>query len=127
MARPIKVVTEQGKEVDQAVDLDLDALESEATQKPFRFRLGGEVFTMFGPDDVDWQVQAALDTDNVASLRAFIRELLGGDDETFGRFCAHKLPGRKLNRLIKDCYAHYAVTPPESPASQGSSRPTARL
>lgn len=126
MARPVKIVTEQGDEVPQPVDLDLDALDAEANAKPFTFRLGGEVFTMYGPDEVDWQVQAALDTDDADSLKAFIKELLGGDEEIFARFCSHKLSARKLSRLTKACYAHYVVTPPESPASQGSSKPTAR-
>lgn len=126
MARPVKIVTEQGDEVPQAVDLDLDTLEAEAKQKPFTFRLGGEVYTMYGPDDVDWQVQAALDTDDVDSLKAFIRELLGGGEEVFAKFSANRLTSRKLGRLIKACYAHYAVDPPESPASQGSLQPTAR-
>jgi hypothetical protein len=126
MPRAVKVVTEQGTEVPQPVDLDLDALESEATHRPFRFQLGGETFVMHSPDDVDWQVQASLDADDAESLKAFIRELLGGDEETFQRFCAHKLATRKLRKLTSDCYAHYATTPPESPASPSSSKPTAR-
>jgi hypothetical protein len=126
MPRAVKVVTEQGAEVPQSVDLDLDALESEATHAPFRFRLGGETFVMYGPDEVDWQVQAGLDSDDADSLKAFIRELLGGDEATFQRFCKHKLSARKLSKLTTSCYAHYATTPPESPASPDSSRPTAR-
>lgn len=126
MARPVKIVTEQGDEVPQDVDLDLDALEAEAQQKPFRFRLGGEVFTMYGPDDVDWRVQLALDTDDLGSMKAFIKELLGADENVFERFEAKRLTGGKLSRLIKDCYAHYGVSAPESQASQGLSKPTAR-
>jgi len=126
MPRAVKVVTEHGDEIPQSVDLDLDALEAEATQKPFTFRLGGEVFTMCGPDDVDWQVQARLDSDDTESFMAFIRELLGADDEVFKRFCSHRLTGKQLTKLTRACYDHYATTPPESQASPPSSRRTAR-
>lgn len=126
MPRAVKVVTQEGNEVPESVDLDLDALEAEAERKPFTFRLGGEVFVMYGPEDVDWQVQARLDTDDTDSFMAFIRELLGGNDEVFKRFCSHRLTGKQLSTLTTRCFEHYATTPPESQASPPSSRRTAR-
>lgn len=113
-----KVITQEGEPV---VHFDLDAVEDEATQTPFTFTLGGEVFTMLAPEDADWQVMT--DTDRPDWTRAFMQELLA---EEYERFAKHSVPIRKLNKLIEACTAHYGVTPGESKASARSSRSTRR-
>lgn len=114
-----KMITQDGEPV---VHFDLDALEDEANEVRFTFTLGGEVFTMLGPEDADWLVQ-----DNLAAgggLRDLMRELLG--DEDYERFVKHKVSGRKLGALIEACRKHYGVDAPESPASARSTRSTRR-
>lgn len=114
-----KMITQDGEPV---VHFDLDAFEDEANEVPFTFALGGEVFTMLGPEDADWLVQ-----DNLAdggALKDLMRELLG--DEDYERFVKHKVSGRKLGALIEACKKHYGISPPESRASAGSTRNTRR-
>lgn len=114
-----RMITQDGEPV---VHFDLDSVEDEANAVPFTFTLGGEVFTMLGPEDADWQVQDGL-VDGGAGLKDLMRELLG---EEYERFAKHKVSGRKLSKLLDACQKHYGVTVPESPASAGSSRNTRR-
>lgn len=115
-----KMITQDGEPV---VHFDLDAVDDEANQVPFTFTIGGEVFTMLGPEDADWKIQDDL-AESGAGLKNLMRELLGDDD--YERFITHKVPGRKLGKLIEACQAHYGITPPESKASARSSRTTRR-
>lgn len=112
------MITQDGEPV---AHFDLDAVDAEAREEPFRFRLGGEVFTMLPPEEVDWQV--ADDISGGEGLKAFVAELLGEDYE---RFAAHKVSSRKLGLLIDACTTHYGVTPGESRASGRSSGSTRR-
>lgn len=116
-ARP-KVITQDGT---PAVHFDLDAIKSEASEEPFTFTLGGEVFQMLPPEEVDWKV--ADDISQGEGLKAFIAELLGDDYE---RFAKHTVSSRKLGLLIDECTRYYGVTPGESKASTRSSRSTRR-
>jgi hypothetical protein len=113
------MITSDGEPV---AHFDLDALESEAREEIFTFRLGGEVFQMLPPEEADWQV--ATDLSDGTGLRAFMRELLGEKD--YERFAQHKLSTAKLTRLIDECSNFYGVTPGESQASKRSSRNTRR-
>lgn len=116
-ARRPKVVTEDGAEV---VHLDLDEpLEHEATETPFTFRAGGEVFTAISPDDADWQATA--DLDSPGGMKAFMAELLGED---YGRFAGKRVTNRQLGKLIEGAQKHYGITAGESRASGRSSRGT---
>ncbi len=117
MTQP-KLITQDGEPV---VHFDLDAVENEARETTFTFRLGGEMFTMLPPEDVDWQI--AENISGGEGLRAFVAELMGEDYE---RFAQHKLPSRKLGLLIEECIRFYGVSPGESKASKRSSRSTRR-
>lgn len=112
------MITSDGEAVPH---LDLDALEAEARDEPFTFKLGGEVFTMLPPEEADWQISASLSEGE--GLQEFVAALLGDDYE---RFTQHKLPTWKLTKLIDQCTAHYNITPGESRASGRSSRSTRR-
>ncbi|MEU6725465.1 hypothetical protein ABZ917_17295 [Nonomuraea wenchangensis] len=117
MATP-KLITQSGEPVSH---FDLDAVENEATQEPFTFTFGGEVFTMLAPEDIDWQALA--DTSAPDWLLTYVAALLGDD---FERFAAHEVPTRKLNKLLEACQEHYGVTPGGSKASARSSKSTRR-
>ena len=115
-----KMITQDGESV---VHFDLDAQEDEANEVPFTFTLGGEVFTMLGPEDADWKIQDDL-AESGAGLKNLMRDLLGEED--YERFIKHKVTGRKLGKLIDACQKHYGITPPESKASARSTRTTRR-
>lgn len=110
-----RIITEDGEPV---VHLDLDAMEDEAVEATFSFRVGGEVFTAISPNDADWQATA--DTDSPGGLRAFIRELLG--DEDYERFCEKSVSNKQLEALVKGAQKHYGVNVGESKASPRSSK-----
>lgn len=112
-ARP-KVITQDGEPV---VHFDLDAVEDEATDEPFRFTAGGEQFSCISPQDADWQ--AAADVDEPGGLRAFIAELLGDD---YDRFTELNVSGRRLSALLEAAQKHYGIKTGESKASPRSSR-----
>lgn len=114
-ARRPKVITEAGEEV---VHFDLDAVENEANETPFTFRVGGEIFSAISPDEADWQ--AAADIDSPGGLRGFMRELLGEKD--YERFCELDVSNKQLGELIKACQKHYGISTGESQASPRSSR-----
>lgn len=116
-ARP-RMITQEGAPV---VHFDLDAIENEAHDQTFTFTLGGEVFQMLPPEEVDWKV--ADDISQGEGLQAFVAELLGDD---YDRFAKHKLPSRKLGMLIDECTRFYGITPGESRASKRSSKSTRR-
>lgn len=113
-----KVITSGGEPV---AHFDLDAVQNEASGEPFTFTLGGEVFQMLPPEEVDWRI--ADDISNGEGLKAFIKELLGDDYE---RFTRHKVTSRQLGALIEECTRFYGVTPGESRASTRSSKSTRR-
>jgi hypothetical protein len=115
-----KIITQDGEEV---VHFDLDALEAEANEEPFTFRLGGDVFTLAAPEDADWQVIDELSETN-AGLRAFIQELMSAED--WEKFSSHKLSSKKLTALLDACNQHYGATPGKSRTSGRSSRSTRR-
>lgn len=112
-ARP-KVITQDGEPV---VHFDLDAVENEAVEEPFRFAAGGEQFTCISPEDADWQTSADVETGE--GLRAFVAELLGDD---YDRFAKLRVTNRQLNRLIEAAQKHYGIQTGESKASPRSSR-----
>jgi hypothetical protein len=115
-----KVITQDGEPV---VHYDLDAVEAEAVEEPFVFRLGGEVFTMAAPEDADWQVTDEMSETN-AGLRTFVRDLLGDDD--YERFAKHRLTNKQITGLLDACNQHYGTTPGKTRASGRSSRSTRR-
>ncbi|MFF5261368.1 hypothetical protein ACFY4C_20690 [Actinomadura viridis] len=110
-----RIITEDGEPV---VHLDLDAMEDEATEATFTFRVGGEVFTAISPDEADWQATA--DTDSPGGLRRFIQELLGSED--YERFCEQTVSNRQLNAIVEGAQKHYGIRTGESQASPRSSK-----
>ncbi|MEV4384023.1 hypothetical protein, partial [Streptosporangium sp. NPDC049644] len=106
-----KVITQDGEPV---VHFDLDAIEAEAVEEPFVFRLGGEVFQMAAPEDADWQVTDQMSETN-AGLRSFVRDLLG--DEDYERFAKHRLSNKQITALLDACNKHYGTSPGKSAAS----------
>lgn len=114
-----KVITSGGEPV---AHFDLDAIVNEAREEYFTFTFKGEVFTMLPPEEADWQVSAALGTDE-GKLADFVKELLGDDYE---RFSKHKLSSAGLTALIDECTKFYGITPGESRASKRSSKSTRR-
>lgn len=94
---------------------DLDAALAEARaanpRAPFRFRYGGEVFTMRAPEECDWLAAAAWDGGDAQPL---IIEMLGED---YRRFANQRVPAKAVNRLFMEALKYYGTTPGESPAS----------
>jgi hypothetical protein len=93
---------------------DLDSLAAEAGAEPFRFRLGGEEFTLPAATDLDWRDARALER---GELETAFPALLG---DQYERFAAQPLGVGKLAKLIEGYMRHQGLTPGESPASSGS-------
>jgi hypothetical protein len=120
------------EEFDEEV-FDLDVLVNEAAdeEKPFRFKLGGALFTTAAPEDFDWQEYGRLTaSDNQSDGRPMMQLILG--DEQYEEFCGHKLKIRHINALVERWQAHHGISVPESRASRrssasaGSARPSKR-
>jgi hypothetical protein len=102
----------------QDVDLDLDALEADATHRPFTFRLAGQRFEIPHPNDFDWHVQEDIASGDLARM---FKALLG---DQFEAFDAVAVPTAKMARLMEDYSKHFGVDVGESPASPDSSATT---
>jgi hypothetical protein len=107
------------RSIPQPVDedvFDLDAIQSEAAGKPFKFRVKGETFTALRPEDVDWLKNSAiLDEQRTRSdYRPFFRVILGGEYERFARL---HVSVRQADALINAYHRHNGTSVPESSAS----------
>ena len=84
--------------------LDLDALEREGgPAKPYQFKLGGKVYTMIDPQEIDWQ-------DLISSLRnpaLFIRYAMTTEDQK--AFFDARVPSWKMNKMMEGYQAHYGL------------------
>lgn len=116
-----KVITQDGERV---ASMDLDALEHEATEEPFTFTLGGQVYELHNPEDVDWQDNSELAEANENDLRPLVRMLLG--EEQYAGFAENRVPLWKLGKLIDGYYEHHGLGPGESKASSRSAKNTKR-
>jgi hypothetical protein len=99
---------------------DLDALERDDTPEPFAFTIGGRIFYLAAPSDVDWHGQTAFNGGDPTE----VMPLLLGDQ--FADFDQFAIPGWKLDKLIVAWGRHNGITIPESPASSTSSRATGK-
>jgi hypothetical protein len=98
---------------------DLDVLERDVTPEPFRFRLGGQTWTMADPPSMDWKAGGPLNSgDPLLIMETFL------GPEQWERFKTLDMPGWKLDRLFRAWGAHFGVEIPESQASPPSSKPT---
>ncbi len=86
------------------VTLDLDALEREGDKKaPYSFRVGGEVFVLNDPREMDWQ-------DLLIAQRTplmFIQLCMGR--EVYERFLAIRIPEWAMEKLITDFFGYYGM------------------
>jgi hypothetical protein len=101
------------------VSLDLDGLDKEDAKEPFTIRLGGKVFTLADPKDVDWRVlldamRAWRRGDPELAIRTVVAE---GDQEAF---FAKPLPIFKLRSMLDAWQAHYGTSLGEVNASSAS-------
>lgn len=87
----------------EEIDLNLDTVEREKTFKPYAIALDGRRMVLMDPADMDWRVLLEIG-ENPAR---FLRHGLSPDDFEF--LTARKLPGWKLNKLIKGYMDHYGI------------------
>jgi hypothetical protein len=95
--------------------LDLDKLEREGhAAAPFDFVLSGKRYMMSDPQEVDWQ-------DLMAGMNnpvMFFRLVLPREDQA--QFFAERIPGWKMNTLMKRYQDHYGL--PSGPNAAGLPR-----
>lgn len=92
------------------VALNLDTLDREARPEPFSVVHGGKPYTFIDPEDIDWRdLLRALNEPS-----AFFDLTLPADKTK--QFSAVKLPGWKLNALMKAYLEHYGI--PSSPEAR---------
>lgn len=99
---------------------DLDALEAEASDEPFPFRVGGQTFTLPAASGMDWRAGAAIDS---GQYERGLRLLLGED---YDAFCQLAVSTGQLSALINRYQQHLGLAPGEPQASSGTSKRTAR-
>lgn len=89
------------------VDLDLDALEREATEtlSPFTFRLHGHVFTLATGEDSDFRV---LDSLNRNELTEAIRLLLG--EPQYEKFVSKPVSMKTLKTVLEGWSKHKGLS-----------------
>lgn len=95
--------------------LDLDALEVEASGRPFQFKLGGEKFTLPPGSELDWRTGEALEDGRYGEA---LEMLLG--EKQYATFTNHALSAVKLSKLIEAYWKHIGIAPGESEASAAS-------
>jgi hypothetical protein len=102
---------------------DVDALVVEAGRKPFRFRLGGDTYTM--PPSPDFRAVEAISNGADANI---VLGLLMGDDQWKRLQDSEAVIDVWALKQIMDRYAEHAgVTVPNSPGSTEPSTPTVPL
>ena len=87
---------------DPGVILDLDTYEKEDPKPPYKFNLMGRVLTLLDPEDVDWQILAAVELP-----QDIIRACMSDDDRSY--FFRQVLPSGKFTALMESYYDHYDV------------------
>jgi hypothetical protein len=97
---------------------DLDALEAEEEHRPFRFRLGGEVFEMAHIQEMDWSVAVLLEQGQIDVMLA---ETLGDQYEAFRDL---GLPSWKMDELMIAWGQHVGIPLEKLQASPDSSAST---
>lgn len=100
---------------------DLDVLERDAAPVPFRFRLGGQEWTMADPGAMDWKMESLVEKETPLQL---FERFLGPDQWT--RFKDLDAAAWKLKALFEAWGAHYGIAIPELQASPPSSAPTGK-
>lgn len=98
---------------DEVFDLDAVAAESQGTA--FRFKLGGEEFTLPAAGDVDWRQAQLLES---GKIDAALMGMMG--EEQYHRFYRHDLTVAAMSKLMERYMAHQGVKPGELGASSGS-------
>lgn len=108
---------------------NLDAVANESEGK-FPFALGGEVFHMAHPEDIDRKALRRLEvlinttTSEVEAIEENLKLLLG--TEQYERFDKHDLTLRQLMAVMTKWQEHFGIGLPESQASTRSSKKKAR-
>lgn len=101
--------------------LDLDALEREGgTPEPFTVHLGGRDYSLVDPKERDYTdvLSAQREIAEGNTLKALEIYVLPDDRDAF---FANKLPGWKIDALIKGYHAHFGLPAPgEASASRTS-------
>lgn len=85
-------------------NLDKKSVLPDVTEEPFRFLLGGHVYTMMDPRDVDWKNVL----DGVQNPILFMRLALDDPGEA-DKFVGVKLQGWKLSALFDNWQKHFGV------------------
>ena len=123
MATPLHAA---GEPADMSEVFDLDAVANEA-EGPFPFALGGEVFHLKHPEDVDRKALRRLEvliknpsTSEIETIEENLKLLLGA--EQWDRFDRHDLTLRQLMAVMTKWQEHFGIGLPESSASAPSSK-----
>lgn len=103
---------EQQPDTTSSVTLNLDTLSKfdvvdDAVEEPFTFRLGGYVFTMCDPRDINW-------SDVVQGMRnpmMFMRYALPREQQDL--FYALDMPAWQVGVLLTAWHKHYNMTDPQ--------------
>lgn len=85
------------------VSLDLDTLEREDAKDPFTFKHLGHTYTIFDPEDLDWQKQLRAMGDPIY----FLRNAMSPADAE--RFFDTECPAWKLEAVMKTFRKHFGL------------------
>lgn len=79
---------------------DLDAVAHEASGERFRFKVQGQIFELFTPEEVDWRENSALTerATGIEDMRPILRLLLGPDQ--YERFLDLTISSAQASELI---------------------------
>lgn len=95
------------------VSLNLDTVEREGGDRPpFVFTLGGKRIQLADALELDWKILITAEKDPPQFYREAIM-----DDEQRKHFFAQKIPGWKMQRLMRSYFEHYGINPEALAAS----------
>lgn len=84
---------------------DLDAVANEAQNEPFKFKFGGQEYSIPCKEDVDTRVAEAIEKGDLYLAFSY---LLGPDQ--YDRFHAEPLPARKAVALLEAWSSHNGIS-----------------
>jgi hypothetical protein len=102
---------------------DLDDYIAENAKEPYRFKRGGQTFSLPHFSDVDWRIAEAAESGQVGALREIFRRSFGEDQ--WAEFENYPQPSGAIGELFRRWQKHAGLKPGESQGSAGSSGSTA--
>lgn len=101
---------------------DLDALEREGAADQFTVNIDGREVAFTDPQELDWRELTGIDQNDPS---AFLERIVEPAD--VDHFFSARVPGWKLQILMKEYMAHYGLEEPgKSKSSSTTSKGTAR-